>query len=264
MSHDFDTPQVCLEDVGGLNEAKQSMYDLLQLPLQCSVVFDNLPIKLRRGALLIGPSGCGKSKLVQGSVCASGHRLITVKGPQLLSKFVGMSEAAVRQIFNTARSAGHCVIFFDELEALAPRRGADSTGVTDRVVNQLLCYLDGMGDIGDVVCVAASSRPDMLDPALVRPGRFDKVIYCGVPTFEEKKQILDACIKKLPMDSSEGIEGVVEAFPLNFSGADIQAVCNEAHLRAIHEYLDRLKANTHTHTHTHTHRCTRRNIRNTH
>merc|ERR1712232_1141806 len=123
-------------------------------------------------------------------------RILTVKGPELLSKYIGASEAGVRQKFEQAAAAAPCVIFFDEIEALAPKRGADSTGVTDRVVNQMLTYLDGVEDRGRVYVVAATSRPDMVDQALMRPGRFDKICYCGLPNDEDTLHICEILSKK--------------------------------------------------------------------
>nr|AND95585.1 Peroxisome biogenesis factor 1 [Chromera velia] len=232
----FLKSSVCWSDVGGLAEAKQALVEILELPLKFSFIFEALPVTLRQGAMLIGPPGCGKTLIANAAAHESGMRVIGVKGPELLSKYIGASEQGVRDLFARARQASPCVVFFDELEALAPKRGADSTGVTDRVVNQLLCYLDGVEDKGDVFCLAASSRPDLVDPALLRPGRFDRICYCGIPSRDEKEEILRITAAKspIPVDSDVNFGSLADRMPPQFTPADVQAVVSSAQLLALH------------------------------
>ncbi|XP_030883261.1 peroxisome biogenesis factor 1 isoform X3 [Leptonychotes weddellii] len=169
------------DKIGGLHEVRQILMDTIQLPAKYPELFANLPIRQRTGVLLYGPPGTGKTLL--GGVIAreSGMNFISVKGPELLSKYIGASEQAVRDIFIRAQAAKPCILFFDEFESIAPRRGHDNTGVTDRVVNQLLTQLDGVEALQGVYVLAATSRPDLIDPALLRPGRLDKCVYCPPP-----------------------------------------------------------------------------------
>merc|ERR1719387_572358 len=167
-------------------------------------------------------------------------RFLTVKGPELLSKYIGASEAGVRQKFEQAAAAAPCVVFFDEIEALAPKRGADSTGVTDRVVNQMLCYLDGVEERGRVYVVAATSRPDLVDQALMRPGRFDKICYCGIPTDEERLQVCEILAAKhsvapdarLAGDLRAQLRQLVSQLPRLLTSADLEAIFSSARLEA--------------------------------
>ena len=162
------------------------------------------PLRLRTGVLLFGPPGCGKTHAARAAVAAAGARCIAVKGPELLNKYIGASEAAVRAVFQRARAAAPCVLFFDEFDSLAPSRGADSTGVTDRVVNALLTELDGAEGLEGVVVVAASSRPDLVDAALLRPGRLDRLVYCGPPSgARERRAVLAAAARRLVLSPSE-------------------------------------------------------------
>merc|ERR1719387_2637775 len=167
-------------------------------------------------------------------------RFLTVKGPELLSKYIGASEAGVRAVFEKANAAAPCVLFFDEIEALAPKRGADSTGVTDRVVNQMLCYLDGVEERGQVFVIAATSRPDLVDAALMRPGRFDKICYCGLPSEDEKLQISEILAAKhgFVPDASDGddvraaMSRLVGRMPRLFTSADVSALFSSAQIEA--------------------------------
>ncbi len=167
-------------DIGGLKEAKQAVKEALELPSRYAALFQG-----RRGSsglLLYGPPGCGKTLIASAIGKECGMNLISVKGPELLSKYIGQSEQNVREAFEKAAIAQPSVLFFDEFDSIVPRRGSGSTGVTDRLVNQFLCYLDGVEGRGGVYVVAASSRPDHIDPALLRPGRLDKHVFCGLPS----------------------------------------------------------------------------------
>ncbi|KAJ9520077.1 hypothetical protein QJQ45_030122, partial [Haematococcus lacustris] len=173
------------EDVGGLQEARAALLDALELPLSHARLAASAPLRLRTGLLLYGPPGCGKTHVVRAAVAAMsrklGVRYISVKGPELLNKYIGASEAAVRDLFSRAAAAAPSVLFFDEFDSIAPPRGHDSTGVTDRVVNQLLTELDGVEGLRGVCVLAATSRPDLIDAALLRPGRLDRLVLCGLP-----------------------------------------------------------------------------------
>ncbi|XP_032159902.1 peroxisome biogenesis factor 1 isoform X2 [Mustela erminea] len=169
------------DKIGGLHEVRQILMDTIQLPAKYPELFANLPIRQRTGILLYGPPGTGKTLLAGVIARESGMNFISVKGPELLSKYIGASEQAVRDIFIRAQAAKPCILFFDEFESIAPRRGHDNTGVTDRVVNQLLTQLDGVEGLQGVYVLAATSRPDLIDPALLRPGRLDRCVYCPPP-----------------------------------------------------------------------------------
>jgi peroxin-1 len=163
-------------DIGGLTHAKSMLKETLELPSKFRDIFAQVPLKLRSGLLLYGPPGCGKTLLASAVAKECGLNFISVKGPELLNKYIGQSEQGVRDVFDRAATAAPAILFFDEFEAIAPKRGGESTGVTDRVVNQFLCQLDGVEGRSGVYVLAASSRPDMIDPALLRPGRLDKAI----------------------------------------------------------------------------------------
>ncbi|GAX80046.1 hypothetical protein CEUSTIGMA_g7485.t1 [Chlamydomonas eustigma] len=232
------------QDVGGLSEARVALKEALELPFKHSALVASAPLRLRTGLLLYGPPGCGKTHLVSAAAAAMAStvsmRFISVKGPELLNKYIGASEASVRDLFQRAAAAAPCLLFFDEFDAIAPPRGHDSTGVTDRVVNQLLTELDGVEGLRGVCVVAATSRPDMVDPALLRPGRLDRLVLCGVPEEEERLQILKALSRKLSMDSSVDLS-LVAAQSDGLTGADLGAILSEAQLLAVHGVLDDLK-----------------------
>merc|ERR1719499_135192 len=194
----FMSSDVKLSDIGGLEGPKRELIDMLTMPTKYGVLVDRAPVRTRKGLMLVGPPGCGKTMLVQAAANETKGllRFLTVKGPELLSKYIGESEAGVRRVFERAAAAAPAVVFFAELEALAPKRGADSTGVTDRVANQMLCYLDGVEDRGRVFVVGATGRPDLVDGALMRPGRFDRICFCGLPSDEEKLQICEILAAK--------------------------------------------------------------------
>ncbi|CAN0364833.1 unnamed protein product, partial [Laminaria digitata] len=162
------------------------------LPVKYGRLFEATPTRLPTGALLYGPPGCGKTLLAGAVAAECGLNFISVKGPEVLDKYIGASEQAVRSLFARAASAAPCVLFFDEFEAVAPRRGNDNTGVTDRVVNQLLTFLDGVEGRDGVYVLGATSRPDLIDSALLRPGRLDRQLYCGFPDELEREDILHA------------------------------------------------------------------------
>ncbi|KAL4629882.1 peroxisome biogenesis factor 1 isoform X3 [Arapaima gigas] len=222
-----------LEQVGGLREARQVLMDTLLLPAKFPTLFSRLPIRHRSGVLLYGAPGTGKTLLAGAVARDSGMNFISIKGPELLSKYIGASEQAVRDLFERAQSAKPCILFFDEFDSLAPRRGHDSTGVTDRVVNQLLTQLDGVEGLQGVYVLAATSRPDLIDPALLRPGRLDKCLYCPPPDQEARLEILQALTRCIPLAVDVDLEqlaGVTDCF----TGADLKALLYNAQLEAVH------------------------------
>ncbi|KAK0173110.1 hypothetical protein PV328_006353 [Microctonus aethiopoides] len=222
-------------DIGGLTSVKNSLIQLLQWPLIYSGLFKNSPIKQQSGVLLYGMPGTGKTMLAGAIAKECGLNFINIKGPELLSKYIGASEEAVRNIFYKAQCAKPCVLFFDEFESFAPRRGHDSTGVTDRVVNQLLTEFDGVEGREGVAIVAASSRPDLLDPALLRPGRLDKSLLCSLPTKDEREKILEVLCNAHGIDISELDLKILAENSVNFTGADLNAVLTQAQMNLFAE-----------------------------
>uniref|UniRef100_A0A2K6EU85 Peroxisomal ATPase PEX1 n=1 Tax=Propithecus coquereli TaxID=379532 RepID=A0A2K6EU85_PROCO len=224
------------DKVGGLHEVRQILVDTIQLPAKYPELFANLPIRQRTGILLYGPPGTGKTLLAGVIARESGMNFISVKGPELLSKYIGASEQAVRDIFIRAQAAKPCILFFDEFESIAPRRGHDNTGVTDRVVNQLLTQLDGVEGLQGVYVLAATSRPDLIDPALLRPGRLDKCVYCPPPDQVSRLEILNVLSDSLPLADDVDLQHVA-AVTDSFTGADLKALLYNAQLEALHGRL---------------------------
>jgi peroxin-1 len=239
---------VTWSQVGGLFRVKENLACTILHPVKHRRIYQHAPIRLPRGILLFGPPGCGKSFLVPALAKECGLTLITCRGPELLDKYIGASEANVRQLFQRAFAAAPCLLFMDEFDALAPVRGSDHTGVTDRVVNQLLTYLDGVEDTtaGSVYIVAATSRPDKVDPALLRPGRLEQHVFVGFPSSKEEWHcVLAQVLLRLEIDSYVKeclsnqtlweIKGATQT--RSFSPADLKAVADTAYLNAVHEYL---------------------------
>ncbi|KAJ5373196.1 hypothetical protein N7517_005202 [Penicillium concentricum] len=224
--------------VGGLFETRKMLLETLQYPTKYAPIFAQCPLRLRSGLLLYGFPGCGKTMLASAVAGECGLNFISVKGPEILNKYIGASEKSVRDLFERAQAARPCVLFFDEFDSIAPKRGHDSTGVTDRVVNQLLTQMDGAEGLSGVYVLAATSRPDLIDPALLRPGRLDKSLLCGMPTHADRVDIIRSVSDKLKM-SDEVISrfGDIATETDGFSGADLQAVVYNAHLEAVHSAL---------------------------
>jgi peroxin-1 len=232
------------DDVGGCDAARGALVEALALPALAALVCGPKsppPLRLRTGVLLYGPPGCGKTHTVAAAVAAAGARVIRVAGPELLNKYIGASEAAVRDAFARAAAAAPCVLFFDEFDALAPRRGADSTGVSDRVVNQLLAELDGAAGLAaGVTVLAATSRPDLVDPALLRPGRLDRCVYVGVPTSPSARSAVLAAASRrarLGEDAADALDAIAAASD-GFTAADLAAVVSEAALAAAKQAVE--------------------------
>ncbi|NXG10671.1 PEX1 factor, partial [Sakesphorus luctuosus] len=222
--------------IGGLKDVKQILMDTIMLPAKYPELFANLPIRQRSGVLLYGAPGTGKTLLAGAVARESGMNFISIKGPELLSKYIGASEQAVRDIFNRAQAAKPCIVFFDEFDSIAPRRGHDNTGVTDRVVNQLLTQLDGVEGLQGVYVLAATSRPDLIDPALLRPGRLDKCLYCPPPDQNSRYEILKALSHSLSLANDVDFQDLA-AKTEQFTGADLKALLYNAQLEAIHTHL---------------------------
>jgi len=240
----IENPDVKWDDVGGLVEVKRELQEAVEWPMKYPMLYEKLGHKMPRGILLHGPSGTGKTLLAKAVATESEANFVSVRGPELLSKWVGESERGIREIFRRARQASPCVIFFDEIDSIAPIRGAGGeTAVTERVVSQLLTELDGMENMRGVVVLAATNRPDMIDTALLRPGRFDKIIPIPLPDKESRKSILAINAKEIPIvndPKSPGyvdIEKIAEATD-GLSGADVAAIANTAVSLVIHEFLD--------------------------
>lgn len=229
------------ESIGGLTDTRQVLLETLQYPTKYAPIFAQCPLRLRSGILLYGYPGCGKTLLASAVAGECGLNFISVKGPEILNKYIGASEKSVRDLFERAQAAKPCVLFFDEFDSIAPKRGHDSTGVTDRVVNQLLTLMDGAEGLSGVYVLAATSRPDLIDPALLRPGRLDKSILCDFPNLEERVDIIRAIGKKAKLSEAvlESDEDLAEIARRTdgFSGADLQALISNAQLEAIQDVL---------------------------
>ncbi|XP_015522385.2 peroxisome biogenesis factor 1 isoform X1 [Neodiprion lecontei] len=238
----YSGPGYAWSDIGGLAEVKQSLIELLHWPLKYPELFKNAPIKQQGGVLLYGAPGTGKTMLAGAIAKECGLNFISVKGPELLSKYIGASEEAVRNVFEKANSAKPCVLFFDEFDSLAPRRGHDSTGVTDRVVNQFLAQLDGVEGRQGVAVVAATSRPDLLDPALLRPGRLDKSLLCPLPDKTERKEILTALCESQKLDVRSLDLDTLAAETMSFTGADLNSILSQARITVLEEDLAAVKS----------------------
>lgn len=224
------------EDVGGLIDIRNAIKEMIELPSRFPNIFSQAPLRMRSNVLLYGPPGCGKTHIVGAAAAACSLRFIPVKGPELLNKYIGASEQAVRDIFSKAAAAAPCLLFFDEFDSIAPKRGHDNTGVTDRVVNQFLTELDGVEVLTGVFVFAATSRPDLLDAALLRPGRLDRLMFCDFPSQHERLDILTVLSKQLPLTSDVDLDAIARMTE-GFSGADLQALLSDAQLEAVHDVL---------------------------
>ncbi len=240
----IENPDVKWEDVGGLEEVKKELQEAVEWPMKYPGLYDKLGHSMPRGILLHGPSGTGKTLLAKAVATQSEANFVSVRGPELLSKWVGESERGIREIFKRARQSSPCVIFFDEIDSIAPIRGAGGeTAVTERVVSQLLTELDGMENMHGVIVLAATNRADMIDPALLRPGRFDKIIQIPLPDKESRKSILKINAEKIPTITEESnplhvdMDKIAELTD-GLSGADTASIANTAVSLVIHEFLD--------------------------
>ena len=231
-------PDVSWDDIGGLAEVKEELAEAIEWPLKHADLFNQADVKPPKGLLLYGPPGTGKTMIAKAVATTSEANFISVKGPELMSKWVGESEKGVREIFRKARQAAPCIIFFDELDAVAPRRGRSEgdAHATERVISQTLTELDGLEDLKGVVVIGATNRPDIIDEALLRPGRFDRILQVPLPDKGARKQILRIHTKMKPLDYTVNIDNLVELTE-GHTGADIAAITNAAAMSAIKEYI---------------------------
>jgi transitional endoplasmic reticulum ATPase len=233
-------PNVRWEDIGGLGTVKDELAEAIEWPLKHADLFSQADVRPPKGILLYGPPGTGKTMMAKAVATTSEANFISIKGPELLSKWVGESEKGVREIFRKARQAAPCVVFFDELDAIAPRRGGSEgdSRVTERMISQMLTEMDGLEDLKGVVVIGATNRPDIIDEALLRPGRFDRLLEVPVPDKEARKQIFAIHTKKKPLDSSVDIDKLVSKTE-GYTGAEIASIVNMAAMSAIKEHVAR-------------------------
>jgi transitional endoplasmic reticulum ATPase len=233
-----EVPVVHWDEVGGLEEVKEKLKEAVEWPLKNPEVFKRLGIQPPKGILLIGPPGCGKTMLARAVATESEANFISIKGPEVFSRWVGESEKAIREIFRKARMASPAVIFFDEVDSLVPRRGRGDgdSGVTERVISQLLTEMDGIMPLEDIIVIAATNRPDIVDSAILRPGRFDRLIYVPEPDEATKLEIFKINTQNMPLSNDVDIKE--HRMTKGYSGADISAVCREAAMNALRRDLN--------------------------
>lgn len=240
----IERPNVKWEDIGALAEAKQELKEAVEWPLKYGKVFAHMNAKPPKGILLYGPPGTGKTMLAKAVATESEANFISVKGPEFLNKWVGESEKAVRETFRKARQASPCVIFMDELDSVVPVRGTGGdSNVTERVVSQMLTEMDGLEPMNDVVVIGATNRPDMIDPALLRPGRFDKSILVGPPDEESRRAIFGIHTAGKPLAEDVDLDDLTKKTE-GCTGADISAICNEAVMTAVRRLVAQGKVPT--------------------
>ena len=234
-----EVPNVKWDDIGGLDKVKQELKEAVEWPLKYPEIYEKLGLRPPRGIILFGPPGTGKTMLAKAVANESEANFISVKGPELLSKWVGESEKHVREIFRKARQAAPCVIFFDEIDSIAPRRGGmHDSGVTDRVISQLLTELDGIEELRGVMVIAATNRPDLVDPALLRPGRFDRLLYVGPPDKQARLEIFKIHTKGMSLADDVNLETLAEKTE-GYVGADIKEIVRTAASLALREFLQK-------------------------
>jgi len=242
-----ETPNIGWNDVGGLNDIKQELQEAVEWPIKHPETFERMGIRPSRGILLYGPPGTGKTLLAKAVAKESEANFIQVKGPSLLSMWVGKSEEGMRKIFERARQVAPCIIFFDEIDSLAGKRGAETgTKVTERVLNQMLAEMDGLEDLNDILVIGATNRPDMLDSALLRPGRFDRILLVSPPEEIGRLKILQIHTKKMPIGDTKKIldAKAKEEFLKDiakqtegYTGADLEALTRESAMLALRESI---------------------------
>ncbi len=235
----LESPDVKWSDIGGLDEVKRELQEAVEWPLRYPDLYTKLGHSIPKGILMHGPSGTGKTMLAKAVATESEANFISVKGPELLSKWIGESERGVREIFRRARQAAPCVVFFDEVDSIAPVRGMEGVNAgTERMVSQLLTEMDGIQELTGVVIIAATNRLDMIDTALLRPGRFDKIVFVPKPDLGTRLKILEIYAKEKPITSEVNLQRIAELTD-GFSGADMSAVANTAVSLVLHEYLQK-------------------------
>ena len=247
----LESPDIPWTAIGGLEEVKRELQEAVEWPLRYPDLYTKLGHSIPKGILLHGPSGTGKTLLAKAVATESEANFIAVKGPELMSKWVGESEKGIREIFRRAKQAAPCVVFFDEIDSIAPIRGGGGVGgggeggegvgvggINTRIMSQLLTELDGIEQLHGVVVLAATNRVDIIDPALLRPGRFDKIIFVAKPDRITRQKILEIYTKGKPITHDVDLNKISEITE-GFSGADISAIANTAISLVLHEYLHR-------------------------
>ena len=235
----IEIPNVPWEDIGGLEDIKQELIEAVDWPLKYPKLFKRAGIRPLNGILLFGPPGCGKTLLAKAVATESLSNFITIKGPEIFSKWVGESERAVREIFRKARQAAPAIIYFDEIDAISSSRGNVGSHIYDSIVNQILVEMDGVENSKGIVIIASTNRPDLVDPALLRPGRFDRLLFITAPEYEARSKILEVHTKKMPLADNVSLDKIAQ-FTEGYSGADIENLCRDAGMNAIREKLNDL------------------------
>jgi transitional endoplasmic reticulum ATPase len=237
-----EVPNVKWMDIGGLGEVKEELQEAIEWPLKYPEIFAYMNTAPPKGVLLYGPPGTGKTMLAKAVANESEANFISIKGPEVLSKWVGESERAVREVFRKARQAAPTIIFFDELDSITPVRGTGlgSSQVTERVISQILTELDGLEELKDVVVIGATNRLDIVDPALLRPGRFDKLLKVPVPDVDARKEILQIHLDKKPLANDVKIDQLAEKTE-GYTGADLAALANTTAMLVIKEHITKSK-----------------------
>jgi transitional endoplasmic reticulum ATPase len=237
-----EIPDVTWDDVGGLYDVKEELLEAVEWPLKFKKLFGRAHIKPPKGIFLYGPPGTGKTLLAKAIANESEANFISIKGPELLSKWVGESEKGIREVFRKARQAAPCIVFFDEIDAIAPVRGGEfgDSHVTERVISQLLTELDGLEELRGVVVIAASNRPDIVDPALIRPGRFDRLLYVPLPDYESRMQILKIHTQMMPLADDANVTALSKMTD-GYTGADIASFASAAAMIAMKGHIAKYK-----------------------
>jgi len=237
-----EIPDVTWDQVGGLQDVKEELREAVEWPLKYPDLFAQLNATPPKGLLLYGPPGTGKTLLAKAVAHESESNFISVKGPELLNKFVGESEKAVREVFRKARQASPCIIFFDEVDSVAPTRGSNAgdSGVTERVISQFLTEMDGLEELRNVVIIAATNRPDIIDSALLRPGRFDRLLFVPPPDLEARKQIFKIHTRKTPLADDVNLDELARKTD-GYTGADIASLANTGVMLALREHISKAK-----------------------
>lgn len=236
-----EVPTTTWEDIGGLEEVKNELRELVQYPVEHPEKFEKFGMSPSRGVLFYGPPGCGKTLMAKAVANECQANFISIKGPELLTMWFGESEANVRDVFEKARAAAPCVMFFDELDSIASARGGssgDGGGAADRVINQLLTEIDGVGAKKNVFVIGATNRPDIIDPALMRPGRLDQLIYIPMPDVESRLGVLKSCLRKSPLAADIDLRAIA-VYTDKYTGADLTEICQRAAKLAIRENIAR-------------------------